>query len=150
MLPLLGRRLILSIPTLFGVLVVVFLLLYIAPGDPVQVSIRPDQRRIGLACHAQHLQALAGGKPVQLFDMLVVAAAEGAAGGPEHHHHRLAGRLYDTETAAIQQGDFRPGHGLPALRRRRLHGSGAAQDQACQSLRKQAAALHLAACSISR
>lgn len=30
------RRLLLSIPTLFGVLVVVFLLLYVAPGDPVQ------------------------------------------------------------------------------------------------------------------
>ena len=30
------RRLALSIPTLFGVLVVVFLLLYVAPGDPVQ------------------------------------------------------------------------------------------------------------------
>ena len=30
-----ARRLLLAIPTLFGVLVVVFLLLYIAPGDPV-------------------------------------------------------------------------------------------------------------------
>jgi ABC-type dipeptide/oligopeptide/nickel transport system permease component len=30
------RRLLLAIPTLFGVLVVVFLLLYVAPGDPVQ------------------------------------------------------------------------------------------------------------------
>jgi peptide/nickel transport system permease protein/oligopeptide transport system permease protein len=39
MLPLLGRRLLLSIPTLFGVLVVVFLLLYVAPGDPVQAMV---------------------------------------------------------------------------------------------------------------
>jgi ABC-type dipeptide/oligopeptide/nickel transport system permease component len=30
------RRLILAVPTLFGVLAVVFLLLYVAPGDPVQ------------------------------------------------------------------------------------------------------------------
>lgn len=30
------RRLLLAIPTLFGVLVIVFLLLYVAPGDPVQ------------------------------------------------------------------------------------------------------------------
>jgi ABC-type dipeptide/oligopeptide/nickel transport system permease component len=30
------RRLLLAIPTLFGVLVVTFLLLYVAPGDPVQ------------------------------------------------------------------------------------------------------------------
>jgi len=30
------RRLLLSIPTLFGVLVVAFLLLYVAPGDPVE------------------------------------------------------------------------------------------------------------------
>jgi ABC-type dipeptide/oligopeptide/nickel transport system permease component len=35
MLAFVTRRLLLAIPTLFGVLVVVFLLLYIAPGDPV-------------------------------------------------------------------------------------------------------------------
>ena len=35
MLTLLARRLTLTIPTLLGVLVVVFLLLYVAPGDPV-------------------------------------------------------------------------------------------------------------------
>ena len=39
MLSLIGRRLLLSIPTLFGVLVVVFLLLYVAPGDPVQAMV---------------------------------------------------------------------------------------------------------------
>jgi ABC-type dipeptide/oligopeptide/nickel transport system permease component len=33
------RRLLLSIPTLFGVLVVAFLLLYVAPGDPVESMI---------------------------------------------------------------------------------------------------------------
>ena len=42
------RRLLLSIPTLFGVLVVVFLLLYVAPGDPVQemVGERADPETI--------------------------------------------------------------------------------------------------------
>ena len=39
MFALLGRRLLLAIPTLFGVLVVVFLLLYVAPGDPVQAMV---------------------------------------------------------------------------------------------------------------
>lgn len=39
MLPALTRRLLLSIPTLFGVLVVVFLLLFVAPGDPVQAMV---------------------------------------------------------------------------------------------------------------
>lgn len=39
MLQLLGRRLLLAIPTLFGVMVVVFLLLYVAPGDPVQAMV---------------------------------------------------------------------------------------------------------------
>ena len=39
MLALLGRRLLLSIPTLVGVLIVVFLLLYVAPGDPVQAMV---------------------------------------------------------------------------------------------------------------
>ncbi len=42
------RRLVLSIPTLFGVLVVVFLLLYVAPGDPVaeMVGERADAETI--------------------------------------------------------------------------------------------------------
>jgi ABC-type dipeptide/oligopeptide/nickel transport system permease component len=42
------RRLLLSIPTLLGVLIVVFLLLYVAPGDPVQdmVGERADAETI--------------------------------------------------------------------------------------------------------
>lgn len=39
MLRFLGRRLLLAIPTLAGVLVVVFLLLYVAPGDPVMAMV---------------------------------------------------------------------------------------------------------------
>ncbi|MEP6765449.1 MAG: ABC transporter permease [Gemmatimonadaceae bacterium] len=39
MLTFLSRRLLLAIPTLFGVLVVVFMLLYVAPGDPVQAMV---------------------------------------------------------------------------------------------------------------
>lgn len=39
MLSQLARRLLLSLPTLAGVLVVVFLLLYVAPGDPVQAMV---------------------------------------------------------------------------------------------------------------
>ncbi len=39
MLSLLARRLLLALPTLAGVLVVVFLLLYVAPGDPVQAMV---------------------------------------------------------------------------------------------------------------
>src|SRR5688500_19712978 len=48
MLAFLLRRLLLSIPTLVGVLVVVFLLLYVAPGDPVQemVGERADAETI--------------------------------------------------------------------------------------------------------
>ena len=44
----LARRLLLAIPTLFGVLVVVFLLLYVAPGDPViaMVGERADSATI--------------------------------------------------------------------------------------------------------
>src|SRR6476646_4545094 len=42
------RRLLLAIPTLFGVLVVAFLLLYVAPGDPVQAMVgeRADEQTI--------------------------------------------------------------------------------------------------------
>lgn len=39
MLTFLGRRLLLALPTLFGVLTVVFMLLYVAPGDPVQAMV---------------------------------------------------------------------------------------------------------------
>lgn len=39
MLTFIGRRLLLAIPTLLGVLTVVFLLLYVAPGDPVQAMV---------------------------------------------------------------------------------------------------------------
>src|SRR5918912_432337 len=48
MLTFLSRRLLLAIPTLFGVLVMVFLLLYVAPGDPVteMVGERADAETI--------------------------------------------------------------------------------------------------------
>src|SRR5215208_28254 len=48
MLSFLARRLALAVPTLIGVLVVVFLLLYVAPGDPVQemVGERADAETI--------------------------------------------------------------------------------------------------------
>ncbi len=51
------RRLLLAIPTLFGVLVVVFLLLYVAPGDPVQemVGERADQETIDRLRRELHL-----------------------------------------------------------------------------------------------
>jgi ABC-type dipeptide/oligopeptide/nickel transport system permease component len=51
------RRLALSIPTLFGVLVVVFLLLYVAPGDPVQemVGERADAETIARLRKELHL-----------------------------------------------------------------------------------------------
>ena len=48
MLRVLVRRLLLALPTLFGVLVVVFLLLYVAPGDPVMAMVgeRADPQTI--------------------------------------------------------------------------------------------------------
>lgn len=39
MITFIARRILLAVPTLFGVLVVVFLLLYAAPGDPVQAMV---------------------------------------------------------------------------------------------------------------
>jgi ABC-type dipeptide/oligopeptide/nickel transport system permease component len=53
------RRLLLAIPTLFGVLVVVFLLLYVAPGDPVQemVGERADAATIARLRKELHLDA---------------------------------------------------------------------------------------------
>src|SRR5687768_1418240 len=57
MLAFIVRRLMLSIPTLFGVMVVVFLLLYVAPGDPVQdmVGERADAETIARLRKELHL-----------------------------------------------------------------------------------------------
>jgi ABC-type dipeptide/oligopeptide/nickel transport system permease component len=51
------RRLLLSIPTLLGVVIVVFLLLYVAPGDPVQdmVGERADAETIARLRKELHL-----------------------------------------------------------------------------------------------
>jgi ABC-type dipeptide/oligopeptide/nickel transport system permease component len=51
------RRLLLSIPTLIGVMIVVFLLLYVAPGDPVQdmVGERADAETIARLRKELHL-----------------------------------------------------------------------------------------------
>lgn len=51
------RRILLSIPTLLGVLIVVFLLLYVAPGDPVQdmVGERADAETIARLRKELHL-----------------------------------------------------------------------------------------------
>ena len=51
------RRLLLAIPTLLGVLVVVFALLYVAPGDPVMemVGERADSATIAQLRHQLHL-----------------------------------------------------------------------------------------------
>ena len=52
MLRLVGRRLLATIPTLFGVLVVAFLLLNVVPGDPVaeMVGERADSATIEAIC----------------------------------------------------------------------------------------------------
>jgi len=51
------RRLLLAIPTLFGVLIVAFLLLYVAPGDPVEsmVGERADAQTIARLRAELHL-----------------------------------------------------------------------------------------------
>lgn len=52
-----ARRLLLAIPTLFGVLVVAFLLLYVAPGDPVEAMVgeRADAQTIARLRAELHL-----------------------------------------------------------------------------------------------
>src|SRR5579883_3601908 len=42
MLPFLARRIALIVPTLFGVSVVIFALLYLVPGDPLAMLLPPD------------------------------------------------------------------------------------------------------------
>jgi ABC-type dipeptide/oligopeptide/nickel transport system permease component len=57
MIAFIARRLLLSIPTLIGVLVITFLLLYVAPGDPVQAMVgeRADEETIARLRKELHL-----------------------------------------------------------------------------------------------
>jgi ABC-type dipeptide/oligopeptide/nickel transport system permease component len=72
------RRLLLSIPTLLGVLVVAFLLLYVAPGDPVQAMVgeRADEATIARLRAELHLD---DPLPVQ-FGHYVAGIARGDLG----------------------------------------------------------------------
>src|SRR4028118_2129985 len=74
MLSYLVRRLLLAIPTLLGVLVVVFLLLYVAPGDPVQEMVG---ERADAATIARLRRALRPHEP-----LWVESARAGAAAPP--------------------------------------------------------------------
>src|SRR5437588_12574981 len=72
------RRLLLAVPTLFGVLVVAFVLLYIAPGDPVQAMIgeHADEETIQRLGAQLHLD-----DPLpQRFGHYVTSAARGDLG----------------------------------------------------------------------
>src|SRR2546430_8183239 len=57
---LVGRRLLLTLPTLLGVLVVAFLLLNVAPGDPVTAMVgeRADSATIAVTRSEEHTSEL--------------------------------------------------------------------------------------------
>src|SRR5260221_4238534 len=69
------RRLLLAVPTLFGVLIVAFLLLYVAPGDPVQAMVGERADSATIARLRQELR-LNDPLPVQ-FGHYVSAVAKG-------------------------------------------------------------------------
>ncbi|HEX9484565.1 MAG TPA: ABC transporter permease [Gemmatimonadaceae bacterium] len=72
------RRLLLAVPTLFGVLVVAFLLLYVAPGDPVQAMVGERADSATIARLRQELR-LNDPLPMQ-FAHYVAAIAKGDLG----------------------------------------------------------------------
>src|SRR5260221_689276 len=72
------RRLLLAVPTLFGVLIVAFLLLYLAPGDPVQAMVGERRDSATIARLRQELR-LNDPLPVQ-FGHYVAAIAKGDLG----------------------------------------------------------------------
>src|SRR5260221_9800259 len=72
------RRLLLAVPTLFGVLIVAFLLLYVAPGDPVQAMVGERADSATIARLRQELR-LNDPLPVQ-FGHYVAAIAKGDLG----------------------------------------------------------------------
>src|SRR5258708_550540 len=72
------RRLLLAVPTLFGVLVVAFLLLYVAPGDPVQAVVG-ERADSGTMAGLRQERRRNGPLPVQ-FGHYVAAIAKGDLG----------------------------------------------------------------------
>jgi ABC-type dipeptide/oligopeptide/nickel transport system permease component len=72
------RRLLLAIPTLFGVLVVAFLLLYVAPGDPVEAMVGERADSATIAALRAELR-LDDPLPVQ-FGHYVAGVAKGDLG----------------------------------------------------------------------
>lgn len=78
MLTFLSRRLLLALPTLFGVLTVVFLLLYVAPGDPVQAMVGEQADSATVARLRRELK-LDAPLPVQ-FGHYVAGIAQGDLG----------------------------------------------------------------------
>ncbi|MEO7995922.1 MAG: ABC transporter permease [Gemmatimonadaceae bacterium] len=78
MLTFLGRRMLLALPTLFGVLTVVFLLLYVAPGDPVQAMVGEQADSATVARLRRELK-LDAPLPVQ-FAHYVAGIAQGDLG----------------------------------------------------------------------
>ncbi len=78
MLTFVGRRLLLALPTLFGVLTVVFLLLYVAPGDPVQAMVGEQADSATVARMRRELK-LDASLPVQ-FGHYVSGVAKGDLG----------------------------------------------------------------------
>lgn len=78
MLTFVGRRLLLALPTLFGVLTVVFLLLYVAPGDPVQAMVGEQADSATVARLRRELK-LDASLPVQ-FGHYVSGVAKGDLG----------------------------------------------------------------------
>ena len=78
MLTFVGRRLLLAVPTLFGVLTVVFLLLYVAPGDPVQAMVGEQADSATVARLRRELK-LDASLPVQ-FGHYVSGVAKGDLG----------------------------------------------------------------------
>ena len=88
MLTFLIRRLALAIPTLFGVLAVVFLLLYVAPGDPVPywVSRRPKQHLLfDVDADPLETEDIAGTKREKAALDLLRAALDDVGAPPEQH-----------------------------------------------------------------
>jgi ABC-type dipeptide/oligopeptide/nickel transport system permease component len=74
----LGRRLLLAVPTLFGVLTIVFLLLYVAPGDPVQAMVG-EQADSATVARLRHDLRLDASLPAQ-FAHYVAGIARGDLG----------------------------------------------------------------------
>lgn len=104
MLGFVGRRLLEALPTLFVVSLTMFIILHLAPGDPVQMMLGEDADPQAVAALSAEL-GLDRPLPVQYVDWLI-AAARGDLGRSIRTHERVATAILERLPVTLELSLF--------------------------------------------